>query len=96
MTTAIHCTISYYGPDEDDRGMPIPWFHYLVVASPGVKPGYGTASILSLSEAKASGIAQGPLKSLVSKQGGPQGALQMAKEFLAEEHTGLQSISTCP
>jgi hypothetical protein len=89
---AIHCTMTYFGEQEDGQGMPRPWFHYLVVASPWVKPGSGSASIIALSEERAKGVAQGPSKILIAKQGGPEEAVKLAEEFLDKEHKGLKKI----
>jgi hypothetical protein len=93
---ALHCTMTYHGTDEDARGMPDPWFHYLVVASPGARPGSGTASIVALSTARATGMAQGPSHILIAKEGGPEAALRLAEEFLDKEHPGLKKIISDP
>ncbi len=93
---ALQCTMTYHGTDEDASGMPNPWFHYLVVASPGAKPGSGTASIVSLSRARAKGIAQGPSHTIIAKEGGPEAAIQQAEAFLDKEHPGLKKIVTDP
>ncbi len=89
---AIHSTMTYHGDNNDPNGMPDPWFHYLVVASPGPKPGSGTASIVSLSEARAKAIGQGPSHTIIAKEGGPEAALKMAEQFLDDEHAGLKKI----
>ena len=93
---ALHCTMTYQGNDEDASGMPNPWFHYLVLASPGAKTGSGTASIISLSEARAKGIAQGPSHTIIAKTGGPEAAIKLAEEFLDKEHPDLKKITTDP
>lgn len=92
----LQCTMTYHGTQEKDNGMPEPWFHYLVVASPGPKAGSGTASIVSLSEARAKGIAQGPSHTIIAKEGGAEAALQLAEAFLDKEHLGLKKIVTDP
>jgi hypothetical protein len=93
---ALHCTVTYHGEEEDANGMPNPWFHYLVVASSGAKPGSGMASIISLSEARAAGIAQGPSHMIIAKVGSPEAAIKQAEEFLTTEHPGLKKIVSDP
>src|SRR5271157_3570647 len=93
---AFYCTMTYHGNDDDSHGMPKPWFHYLVLASPSAKPGSGTASIVPLSESRAKGIAQGPSHTIIAKEGGPEAALKMAEEFLDKEHPGLKKIISDP
>lgn len=89
---ALQRTMTYYGTDEDGAGMPIPWFHYLVIASPGAKEGSATVSIMPLSESRAKGIAQEPSHTMIAKVDGPEAALKMAEEFLDKEHPGLKKI----
>ncbi|MEJ7638314.1 MAG: hypothetical protein WKF75_10155 [Singulisphaera sp.] len=84
--------MSYFGQEEDAHGMPNPWYHYLVVASPGPKAGSGVASIISLSAAKRSRIAQGSSHSIVAKEGGPEAALCKAEDYLDDQHPELKKI----
>ena len=89
---ALQCTMSYFGENEDNNGMPDPWFHYLVVASPGMKEGTGIASIFSLSAARQAGIAQEASETVIAKEGGPDQAINMAEELLDRRHSGLKKI----
>lgn len=89
---ALHCTMTYHGAEQDDKGLPNPWFHYLVVASPGATPESGIASIVSLSEARAEGIAKGTTHTILAKQGGPVAAIKAAEEFLDKQHPRLKKI----
>ena len=91
---ALHRTMTYYGEQENDNDgeLPTTWFHYLVIASPGSKAGSGVASIITLSEARAQAIAQGPSHTIFAKEGGPQTALVKAEEFLDHHHPGLKKI----
>jgi hypothetical protein len=86
--------MTYYGIEEDPNGMPSPWFHYLVLVIPGVKPDSGVASIISLTEARAKGIAQGLSHTIFAKNGGPEEAVKLAEAFLDREHPGLKKIIT--
>ena len=88
----IQVTMTYCGESQDKHGMPDPWFHYLVIASPGVKPDSGTASIVSLSEARATGIAQGASHTVFAKSGGAAAAIQEAEAFLDGQHPGLKKL----
>jgi hypothetical protein len=76
--------------------MPDPWFQYLVVASPWIKAGSGSASILSLTAARAKGIAQGPAHTVIAKEGGEEAALTVAEDFLDKEHPGLKKLVSDP
>lgn len=87
---AITTTMTFFGDDMDSNGMPKSWFHYLIIASPGPAKGWGVASIVSLSEARATGVAQGPSKTVWAKEGGDQAALKLAMESLRKEHPGLK------
>ncbi len=89
---AVHRTLSYFGQEEDAHGMPNPWYHYLVVASPGPKAGSGVASIISLSAARRSGMAQSPSHTIVAKEGGPEAAFSKAEEYLDGRHPELKKI----
>jgi len=93
---ALHCTMTYHGTTLDKNGMPEPWFHYLVVASPGPKNGSGVAAIVSLSNARAKRIAQNEAHTVLAESGGPQAALTKAERFLDEEHPGLKKIVSEP
>lgn len=93
---ALHCTMTYHGTTLDKNGMPEPWFHYLVVASPGPKAGGGVAAIMSLSTARAKRIAQDESHMVLSESGGPQGALAKAEALLDGEHPGLKKIVSDP
>jgi hypothetical protein len=84
--------MTYYGDKEDGRGLPDPCFQYLVVASPWVKPGSGSASIVSLAEARARGITPGSSQIIVAKEGGAEAALRAAEDVLDKTHPGLQKI----
>jgi hypothetical protein len=72
--------------------MPMPWYHYLVVASPGPKAGAGVASILALSEARAAGMANGPAHTVAVRAGGPAAALVKAEEYLDAQHPDLKKV----
>lgn len=93
---ALHSIMTYHGIAEDDYGMPNPWYHYLVVASPGANLGSGVASILPLSEARATGIGQGASHTIIVREGGPVAAINQAEAFLDTEHPGLRKIITNP
>lgn len=93
---ALHCTMTYHGTTLDEYGMPDPWFHYLVVASPGPKVGSGVAAIISLTAARAKRIAQGESLMVLAESGGPQGALKKAESLLDEEHPGLKKLVSDP
>ncbi len=95
ITMALQCTMTFYGENEDDSGMPSPWFHYLVVASPGPKTGFGTASICPLTEARATGIAVQSSKIIFAKVGGAEAAMKEAELYLENQHKGLKkAVST--
>jgi hypothetical protein len=89
---ALHRTITYYGEEEGNRDLPRTWYHYLVIASPGIKPGSGVASIMTLSKARVEAISDGPAHTLVANEGGAEGALAKAEEFLDRHHLGLRRI----
>ena len=89
---ALHCTMTYYGDEGEGLDLPKTWYHYLVVASPGTKPGTGVASILTLSEARAEAMTRGPSHTILANAGGPERALEMAEEFLNHHHQGLKKI----
>jgi hypothetical protein len=89
---AVHQTMTYSGKAEDPHGLPMPWYHYLVVAKPGHEPGSGVASIFLLSGARAMDTAQGPPHTVVAKRGGPEAALALAEEYLDNQHPGLRKI----
>ncbi len=93
---SLHSIMTYYGDKEDASGMPDPYFRYLVVASPWIKAGSGSASIMPLTEARAQGIAQGPSHTVIAKVGGPEAALKLAEEFLGKEHPGLNRLVSDP
>lgn len=88
-TTAVHQTVTYQGEQKDARGLPRRLFHYLIVARPGQAAGTGTASVISLSEARATGVAQSPSRAFQVEAGGPAAALTEAEAFLDEQHRGL-------
>jgi hypothetical protein len=89
---ALHCTMTYYGEEGDGLDLPRQWHHYLVIASPGTKPGSGIASILMLSETGAKGMSRGPSHTILTQEGGPNKALEMAEEYLSRHHSGLKKI----
>jgi hypothetical protein len=89
---ALHRTMTYYGAEDGDHDLPRTWYHYLVIASPGSKPGSGVASIMTLSKARAEAISAGPSHILVAREGGPAAALATAEEFLDRHHPGLKKI----
>jgi len=84
--------MTYYGEEAVGPNLPKTWYHYLVVASPGTRPGSGVASILTLSEARAEGMTRGPSHTILANEGGPERALEMAEEFLNHHHPGLKKI----
>lgn len=92
---ALHCTMTYHGPIPDN-GDPQPWFHYLVVAKPGPKAGTGSATIMSLSNARKEREAQGKSRVVSATSGGPEGALAEAERFLDAKHPGLSKIVSDP
>jgi hypothetical protein len=89
---SLHCTMTFYGDERDGPDLPKTWYHYLVVASPGARAGSGVASILTLSEARADGMTHGPSHTIISSEGGPEAALDMAEQFLTRHHPGLNKI----
>jgi hypothetical protein len=89
---ALHCTITYHGEEADNHELPAAWYHYLVIASPGIKADSGVASILTLSEARAAGVGSHPSHIIVANEGGPPAALAKAEEFLDRHHPGLKKI----
>ena len=93
---ALHCTMTYYGEEVEGHDLPRKWYHYLVVASAGTKPGSGVASILTLSDARADGMNRGPSHTVFAPDGGPETALKMAEEFLSQHHPGLKKIISRP
>lgn len=93
---ALHCTMTYHGTTLDKHGMPDPWFHYLVVASPGPKEGSGVAAIMSLSSARAKRIAQDESHIVLAQSGGLEAALTKAERFLDGEHPSLKKIVSNP
>ena len=90
---ALHCTMTYYGEEQNGGDFPATWYHYLVIASPGTKAGSGLASIITLSQAKAEAISPGPSHTIFSNEGGPDAALAKAEEFLDRHHPGLRKIA---
>jgi hypothetical protein len=88
--------MTYYGEEGEGLDLPRKWYHYLVVASPGTKPGSGVASILTLSEARAEGMSGGPSHTIFAQEGGPDAALGFAEEFLTRHHPGLKKIVSRP
>jgi hypothetical protein len=91
-SVATHQTVTYNESEKDEYGMPRVWYHYLIVAKPGPQPGSGIASILSLSKARATGIAQGPSNVVSVPRGGPDAALAKAVEYLDSQHPGLEKV----
>jgi hypothetical protein len=84
--------MTYYGEQANERDLPVSWYHYLVIASPGAGAGSGVASIITLSKARAQAIASRPSHMIVASQGGPEAALAKAEEFLDGQHPGLKKI----
>jgi prevent-host-death family protein len=86
---AMPCTLIYHGNSFDEHGMPTPWFHYLVIASPG--PGGDTAigSIVPLGSSVGEAVAT---QKVFATSGGPLAAISMAEEALDRRHPGLQKI----
>ena len=89
---ALHRTMTYHGAEPNGDDLPAVWYHYLVIASPGPRPGSGVASIITLSQAKAEAISHGPSHTIFVKEGGPATALAKAEEFLDRHHPGLRKI----
>jgi hypothetical protein len=89
---ALHCTMTYYGEEGDGLDLPRQWHHYLVIASPGTKPDSGVASILMLSATGAEGTSGAPSHTILTQEGGPNKALEMAEEYLSRRHSGLKRI----
>ena len=90
---ALHCTMTYYGEEGEGHDLPRHWHHYLVIASPGTKPGSGVASILTLSATGAEeGMTGGPSHTILTQEGGPAQALEMAEHYLTHRHAGLKKI----
>ena len=88
----LHCTMTFYGMTLDKYGMPEQYFHYFVVAKPGPKEGSGVAAILSLTAAKAKGMTQGAVHTVMAESGGSSAALAKAEMFLAGEHPALNKL----
>jgi hypothetical protein len=86
---AIPCTLIYHGNSFDEQGMPTPWFHYLVIASPGPGPDTGIGSVVPLTSSGAEQVA--PHK-VFAPSGGPLAAISMAEEALDRRHQGLRKI----
>jgi hypothetical protein len=84
--------MTYYGEENGDRDLPRAWYHYLIIASPGTRPGSGVASIITLSRARAEAVTAEPSHILVADEGGPAAALATAEEFLDRHHPGLKKI----
>jgi len=84
--------MTYYGEEDQHENLPRVWYHYLVIASPGHKAGSGVASIITLSQARARAISDGPSHTIFAKDGGPATALAKAEEFLDHHHPGLRKI----
>src|SRR5262249_45132569 len=80
-TVALHQTVSYCGDEEGQNGVPKPRYHYLVVARPGPEVGSGAASIISLSQARGPGMAQGPFHRILAEQGGWRRPLPRARSI---------------
>jgi len=91
-TMAIHQTVTYFNHEKDGHGISRPWHHYLVVAKSGSKPGSGLASIIVLSQARATEIAQGPFETVVVSSGGLEAALAKAQEVLDAQHPELKKL----
>jgi hypothetical protein len=89
---ATHQTVTYNEPEKDEDGLPKTWYHYLIVAKPGPQPGSGVASIIPLSKARATGIAQGPSDVVSVPSGGPDAALAKAEKYLDSHHPGLEKV----
>jgi hypothetical protein len=89
---ALHRVMTYYGHEVNVEDLPATWYHYLVIASPGPKPGSGVASIITLSEARPKAIAHGASHTIVANEGGPEAALAKVEKFLDEHHPGLHKI----
>jgi hypothetical protein len=92
-TTAVYQTATYRGDQTDARGMPSPFFHYLIVAKPGSKPDSADALVISLSEARSTGIARGPQQRFHIDEGGPTAALKKAEDFLDLKHRDLSKAA---
>ncbi len=93
-TTSIHRTVTYLGEETDSHGMPSPWYHYLLTSRPGPNSGSGVASILPLSESRATGVAQGSSRRIAVDEGGPEAALSQAEQFLDDQHAPLKKIAS--
>jgi hypothetical protein len=72
--------------------MPTPYEHYLVIATGWIESGSGIASIMSLTDSRKSGIAQGATHNEIDRTGGPEGAMKKAEDFLTEKHRGLKKL----
>jgi hypothetical protein len=84
MSNTIHCTMSWYGEERDEAGWPRPWYHYLVVASPGPFPDSAVAYVLSLD--------QGERTRLLVKSGGAAAAVRAAEAALDARHARLKKV----
>ena len=87
---ALHRTMTYYGEEENDDDLPTTWYHYLVIASPGPKAGSGVASIITLSQARAQAIAQGPSHTIFAKEGGPADRTRQGRGVPGSPPSGAQ------
>jgi hypothetical protein len=76
----IKAVVKFYGAQQDQFGMPVPYHCYLVVSSPWLTPDSGIASVVSLS-------ANAPLSKphVPVMQGGERAAFDAALQALASE-----------
>jgi hypothetical protein len=88
----LRCTMTFYGEDGESLDHRKQWYHYLVVANPGVVPGSAVASIITLSDARTESSTAGSERTILSSEGGAESALKLAEEYLGSHHPGLTKI----
>lgn len=76
----IKAVVKFFGAEQDQFGMPVPYHSYLVVSSPWQTPNSGIASVVALS-------ANAPLSKphFPVLQGGERAAFDAALQALASE-----------
>lgn len=82
QSIAIHQPVSYKGSEQDRRGWPKPFHHYLILGKPGPQPGSGTASIICTSEARYAEEAPATFPRFAAEEGGPDAAIAQAEAYL--------------
>ncbi|MBU3564187.1 hypothetical protein [Polynucleobacter sp. Tro8-14-1] len=76
----IKAVVKFFGAEQDQFGMPVPYHSYLVVSSPWEMLGSGIASVVPLSENAPLSKPHFPVL-----QGGERAALDVALQALSHE-----------